>query len=171
MNILLLYPENNNIKKSFLERLSISLFKSKEENINLIDISINLPLVWEEKLLDLNVDKLNTQDIIWADYVIICAEKNQSKSTIEIIKKSKSEGKKLVLCGNAIQESDAEYKLIDHFVANAASFEVFSNDVADNTVHKTYQPVFTKKYDIPFQAYSLWGLVSNFSRALQSSNY
>lgn len=169
MNILLLYPEKENMKRSILDRFSSFLFKSKSDNINLIEISIHLPLIWEEKLLDLNVDRLNTKDISWADYIIICAEKSQTKSTIEIINRCKLMNKKLVMCGNALQPTDSEYGFINHFVMNAPGFEVFSNDVANNTLHKTYQALFTKDNNVAFQAYSLWGIVGKLTRAIQSS--
>ncbi len=169
MNILLLYPEKENTQKSFLDRVSSFLFTSKSENINLIEISIHLPLIWEEKLLDLNINRLSSKDISWADYVIICAEKSQTKSSAEIINRCKSMNKKLVMCGNALQPNDTEYSFIDHFVMNAAGFEVFSNDVANNCLHKTYQPIFVTENHVPFQAYSLWGMVGKFTRAIQNS--
>lgn len=168
MNILLLYPEKENNKKSILDRFSSFLFKSNTENIYLVEISVYLPIIWEEKLVDLNVDKLNPKDLSWADHIILCADKTQSKSTRETIRKCKTINKKVVLCGNAVQDSDAEYNLIDHFVPNAAGFEVFSNDLANNTLQKVYKPIFEKTNGIPFQAYSLWGIVGKFSRAIQS---
>lgn len=167
MNILLLYPQRDDNKKSLLERLSITFSKPEKDNINLVEITNYLPLVWEERLLDLNVSKLNESHIKWADYVVICAEKKQFESTIETIHKCKSLDKKLVLCGDAVQESDSAYLLIDHFVSNAAGFEAFSNDLADNTLQKTYQAIFPKTQDLPFQAYSLWGIISKISRAVQ----
>lgn len=167
MNILLIYPEKESNKRSVLDRLSSYLFKSKSENINLIEISIHLPITWDEKLIDLNVDKLSSKDIIWADHIIVCADKTQSTSTIELLHKCQSKQKKLILCGNAVDANDSAAAMIDHFVMNAAGFEVFSNDLANNSLQKTYQPLLVKPNHLSFQAYSLWGVVGKFTRAIQ----
>ena len=168
MNILLLYPEKENNKKSIFNRLSSFLYQTEKENINLIEISIHLPLTWAEKLVDLNTDKLESEDIQWADYIIICAEQHQKVSTIEVIHRCKASNAHLVLCGKAIEASDEAYNLIDHFVPGPEDFEVFSNDIANNTLQKVYTPILSGANKVPFHAYSLWGLIGSFSKQIQA---
>ena len=152
MNILLLYPEKENNQKSISSRLNSFLFNSKKENLSLLEISIHLPLTW---------------DILWADYIIICADKFQTRSTLHIAERCRSVNAKLVLCGNAIHPSDVQSKLIDHFVPDPAGFEQFSNDIANNTLQKIYTPVLSSNKTVPFRAYSLWGLIGSFSKQIR----
>jgi hypothetical protein len=167
MNILLVYPENKNNRRSLLDRLSSYLFKSNSENINLIEISVHLPIIWHEKLIDLNFEKLNTKDILWADHVIVCATQAQKASAIEVIQQCKNAKKKIILTGNAVQEGDAAFAYIDHLVANAPGFEEFSNDLANNSLQKTYDTIPMRTGNFAFSAYSLWGIVGKFTRAIQ----
>lgn len=167
MNILLVYPQRDQHKKSFIERFSTLFSKPELENINLVEISVYLPITWEEKLIDINTSQLKLHDVVWADYIIICAGKAQHQSTIATIRQCKSMKKKVVLCGNAIDDNDLEYNLVDHFVANPAGFEVFSNDVADNSLQKSYQAINKPRNEQPLQAYSLWGFPGKLSRFIQ----
>ena len=167
MNILLLFPEKENNKKTIFNRLSSYLYGTEKENINLIEISIHLPLTWAEKLVDLNTDKLDSKDILWADYIVFSADQSQRESTIEVVNRCKASKAKLVMCGNAIRESDETMHLIDHIVPDPAGFEVFSNDIANNTLQKFYKPILSKATRVPFHAYSLWGLIGSFSKQIQ----
>lgn len=116
MNILIAYPRHNKTVWSFnsfmRRRKDHSNFPPKESLL----ISILLPITWERKFIDLNVEKLKSKDIAWADYVFINAEEDQEQSSIQIIKKSKLQRKKIVAIGSLFTEFYDEFENVDHLV-------------------------------------------------------
>lgn len=116
MNILIVYPRYNKTEWSFTD-----FFKRKSDQSNFppkesLITSILLPITWERKHVDLNVEKLNAKDIVWADYVFINAKEEQYKSSIQTIKKCKLSDKKIVAIGSLFTEFYDEFEQVDHLV-------------------------------------------------------
>lgn len=79
-----------------------------------------LPEEWEKKLIDMNVSALIEEDLEWADYVFISAMVVQKKSAMEVIRRCKKLGIKVVAGGPLFTTGYEEFEDIDHFVLNEA---------------------------------------------------
>jgi hypothetical protein len=163
MNILLIYPEKENTSKGF-EAFFQKLFnKTTEDPRELIEISIQLPITWERKLRDLNQKKLNTKDLEWTDYVIIKADQRQRTSTVKLIEKCKSAGKKIIAEGALFDSQPADFENVDHLILNQATFDPFVRDMEDNTTKRIYNAYYSKE-KLRKTAYSLLGFSDYLSR-------
>lgn len=85
MKILLVYPESPDTFWSFKYALKFISKKASTPPLGLLTVASLLPPKWEKKLVDLNIEKLKTKDILWADYIFIGAMSIQLNSTLETI--------------------------------------------------------------------------------------
>lgn len=167
MNILLIYPGKENNSKGF-EAFFQKLFNnSTEDPLALIEISIQLPITWDRKLIDLNQQKLNTKDLEWADYVIIKADPKQRTSTIKLIEKCKAAGKKIIAEGELFDSQPTDFENVDHLILNQVTFDPFVRDIEDNTAQRIYSAD-SRKEKLRRTAYSLLGFSGYFSRNIHT---
>jgi len=158
MNILLLYPQYPNTFWSFKHALKFISKRAVNPPLGLITVSSMLPTDWNKKLVDLNVESLNTKDIERADLIFISAMSVQTKSAQEIITRCKSLNKKIVAGGPLFTEEPDRFPGIDHFVLNEAEITLtpFINDLKNGNPKRIYE---TKEFaDIkstPLPDYSL----------------
>jgi len=158
MNILLLYPQYPNTFWSFKHALKFISKRAVNPPLGLITVSSMLPTDWNKKLVDLNVESLNTKDIEQADLIFISAMSVQTKSVYEIITRCKSLNKKIVAGGPLFTEEPDRFPGIDHFVLNEAEITLtpFINDLKNGNPKQIYE---TKEFaDIkstPLPDYSL----------------
>ncbi len=99
-----------------------------------------LPKEWEKKLIDMNVSVLTEDDLEWADYVFISAMVVQKKSAMEIIRRCKKLGIKMVAGGPLFTSGYEEFEDIDHFVLNEAESTLpsFLDDLKKGCTHHIY---------------------------------
>ncbi|WP_297085679.1 hypothetical protein [uncultured Draconibacterium sp.] len=163
MNILLIYPKKDEKPKGLSALFQKKLRPKHEDTKALIEISIQLPITWERKLLDLNHQKMDVKSIDWADYVLIRADLNQLRSTKQLIEKCKLAGKKIIAVGELFSMQPNDFEQVDHLILNEATFEPFVRDVEESQPKRIYDSLFSKE---PFRksAYSLLGFSAYFSR-------
>ena len=91
-----------------------------------------LPSSWQKKLVDMNVTPLETQDIIWADYVFISAMNIQTDSVNQVIGECKKHQVKIIAGGPLFTQDCENYPQIDHFILNEAEITMpyFLEDLA-----------------------------------------
>jgi radical SAM superfamily enzyme YgiQ (UPF0313 family) len=77
-----------------------------------------LPVEWKKRLVDLNVQPLNQQDLLWADYVFVSAMIIQRPSAQSIINRAKLAGKKVVAGGPLFTAEYDKFDLVDYLVLN-----------------------------------------------------
>ncbi|RLD49354.1 MAG: B12-binding domain-containing radical SAM protein [Bacteroidetes bacterium] len=158
MNILLLYPQYPDTFWSFKHALKFISKRAVNPPLGLITVSSMLPGSWSKKLVDLNVESLNTKDIEWADLIFISAMSVQTKSAQEIITRCKSLNKKIVAGGPLFTEEPDRFPEVDYFVLNEAEITLppFINNLIHGDPKRIYQ---TKEFaDIkstPLPDYSL----------------
>ena len=120
MNILMIYPEYPNTFWSFKHALKFVSKKATFPPLGLLTVASMLPEKWNKKLIDMNVNKLSDQDILWADFVFLSAMSVQSDSADQVIENCNRLKTKIVAGGPLFTSSHEYYNNVDHLVLNEA---------------------------------------------------
>lgn len=155
MNILLVYPEIPKSIIQFTDMVKVAGRKSAFPPLGLLTIASLLPEQWNKKLVDMNTEPINEDDIYWADLVFISAMNVQSNSVRELIEKLNHYDKTIVAGGPLFTHEYNEYDGVDYFVLNEAEITLpqFLTDLENGKpkhiykstefadVHKTPNPM------------------------------
>ena len=141
MKVLLINPEFPDTYWSFRHALPFEGKRCAFPPLGLLTVSALLPDSWERRLVDLNVRKLSTADIDWADMVFVTAMLVQQDSLREVVKRSKARGKRVVLGGPYVTTTIHALPEADHvFLGEAEStLPQFIDDLARGEAKRTYQ--------------------------------
>jgi radical SAM superfamily enzyme YgiQ (UPF0313 family) len=141
MKILFIYPQCPDSFWSFKHALKFVSKKAAVPPLGLITVSAMLPLIWEKKLVDMNVETLHISHIKWADYVFISAMYIQKESVSKVIAECKKLNKKIVAGGPLFTQEYESYPQIDHFVLNEAEITLphFLADLAAGNPQRIYK--------------------------------
>ena len=141
MKILLVYPEYPETFWSFKYALKFISKKASYPPLGLITIAALLPEEWEKRLVDMNVQKLTNNDILWADYVFISAMSIQERSVKDVIKRCKELGRKIVGGGPLFTARYEEFGEVDHLVLNEGeiTLPMFLDDLVNKRAKKVYK--------------------------------
>jgi hypothetical protein len=106
----------------------------------LLTLSSMLPRQWNKKLIDMNANDLNDEDILWADYVLISAKLSQVKSANKVIGKCKVLNAKTIAYGSLFTSNDEYYKNVDHMIFDEAEIALpqFLNDLSEGKAKQKY---------------------------------
>ncbi|MBW6491272.1 MAG: DUF4070 domain-containing protein [Lentimicrobium sp.] len=143
MKVLLVYPQYPDSFWSFKHALRFISKKAAVPPLGLITVSAMLPATWQKKLVDMNVSKLKTSDIEWADLVFISAMYIQKESVDYVIRECKKSGARMVAGGPLFTQEYQNYPQIDYFVLNEAeiTLPLFLKDIENGktpeNVYKT----------------------------------
>jgi radical SAM superfamily enzyme YgiQ (UPF0313 family) len=96
---LLIYPEFPDTFWSFRYALKFIHRKASSPPLGLLTIAAMLSEEWEKRLVDMNVESLDDEDIRWADLVFISAMSVQKESVKEVIQRCKTAGVRIVAGG------------------------------------------------------------------------
>jgi len=131
MNVLLIFPQYPDSFWSFKQAIRFISRKASVPPLGLITVSAMLPKVWKKKLVDMNVSKLETSDILWADYVFISAMHIQKESVNKIIEECLKYKTKIVAGGPFFTSEFENFPQVDHFILNEAeiTLPLFLNDI------------------------------------------
>lgn len=140
MNFLIVYPMHQNRFWNFERILKFFSNMSSFPPLVLLTIASMLPKEWNKKLIDMNANDLNDEDILWADYVFINAMPVQSKSADKVIEKCKKLNAKTVASGSLFTNSDDYYQKIDHLVFDEAEITLpqFVSDLGKGKPKQKY---------------------------------
>ena len=160
MRILMVYPMYPDTFWSFKHALKFVSKKASFPPLGLITVASMLPEVWDKKLIDMNAEDLNDEDIIWADYVFISAMSVQSESANEVIDRCIKLNTKIVAGGPLFTSSPEYYDNVDHLVLNEAEITLpkFLEDLKKGKTKHKYS---SKSWaDITTTLLPRWDLVS-----------
>ena len=120
MKVLFVYPEYPDTFWSFKYALKFVSKKAAYPPLGLITVSALLPKKWEKRLVDMNIEKLRMEDILWADYVFISAMSTQISSAVNVIDRCKALCKTVVAGGPLFTADYEKFDKVDHLVLNEA---------------------------------------------------
>jgi len=140
MNVLLVYPEFPDTFWSFKYALQFVSKKASNPPLGLVTVAAMLPREWNLRLIDMNVKSLRSQDLDWADMVMISAMVVQRKSAQEVIARAKKFGLLVVAGGPLFTAEYGSFPEVDHFVLNEAELTLppFLADLARGTPQRVY---------------------------------
>ncbi len=160
MKILLVYPRYPETFWSFKHALRFVSKKAAYPPLGLLTVAAMLPEEWEKKLVDMNINALDDEDIKWADYVFISAMVVQGDSAREVITRCNKLNTKVVAGGPLFTTGHEEFEGVDHFVLGEAEVTL-PYFLAD--LDKGYaRPIYTsnKRPDISKTPIPLWSLIN-----------
>src|SRR5256714_6885059 len=99
MRALLVSPEFPDTYWSFRHALPFEGKRSSFPPLGLLTVSAMLPGDWERRLVDMNVRRLKSADIEWADLVFASAMIVQKESLERVVAACKAKGKRVVVGG------------------------------------------------------------------------
>jgi radical SAM superfamily enzyme YgiQ (UPF0313 family) len=171
MKALLVYPSIPDTFWSFKHILKFIRKKAAHVPLGMLTVAAMLPREWEIRLIDMNVEPLNDQDILWADMVFIGAMVVQKTSTREVAARCKSLGKPIVAGGPLFSSSVEEFESFDHFVLNEAEITLpfFLRDLENGTLQKYYRS--DERPDITQTPLPRWDLINRDLYASMSVQY
>ena len=140
MNILLVYPKYPDTFWSFKYILKFISKKAAFPPLGLLTVSSLLPKNWNKRLVDLNVQELEDEAILWADYVFIGAMLVQKESILQVVARCNYLGKKVVAGGPAFTTQHELYKGVDYFVLNEGEVTIpmFVKDLEEGNLKHIY---------------------------------
>jgi radical SAM superfamily enzyme YgiQ (UPF0313 family) len=160
MKALLIYPEFPDTFWSFQYALKFINKKASSPPLGLLTIAAMLPGAWEKRLIDMNVENLDDDDLRWADLVLVSAMSVQKESAQGVIDRCKTSGVRIVAGGPLFTTDYEAFGMVDHLVLNEAEItlprflEDFRNGVAGH-LYTTDQWADIGQTPIP-----LWGFVN-----------
>lgn len=139
MKILLAYPKYPSTFWSFTYALELMGKKAAMPPLGLLTIA---PILSEHelKLIDMNVNPITDEDILWADYVFISAMITQKDSARKLITKCKRLGTKIVAGGPLFNNLYNEFQDVDHFILNEGeiTLPLFLEDLKNGNIKRIY---------------------------------
>lgn len=172
MKILLVYPKYPDTFWSFKYALKFISKKASLPPLGLLTIAAMLPLEWEKRLVDMNVERLKDKDLLWADYIFISAMSIQKESVKTIFSRCKALGVKVVAGGPLFTATHEEFEgEVEHLVLNEAelTLPLFLNDLKNGQARHIYTS--NQWADIKTTPIPLWGLVDMKKYASMNIQY
>jgi radical SAM superfamily enzyme YgiQ (UPF0313 family) len=171
MKVLLVYPRCPDTFWSFRHALKFISKRASFPPLGLLTVAAMLPETWEKKLVDMNVAVLTEADLRWADCVFISAMVVQKESAIDVVRRAKRLGKRVVAGGSLVTTGYDGFEDVDHLVLNEA--EATLAPFLDDLEHGRARRVYTSEEwpDIEKTPPPLWNLISMRRYATMSIQY
>ena len=172
MKILLVYPI---LAESFWSYTGVLKFTTKKAYLpplGILTVAAMLPEKWDLKLIDMNVEPLNDEEIEKADYIFLSAMTIQKASTAEVIKRCKQIGKKIVAGGPLFTADYEDYPEVDHIVLGEAESVMHQlvEDLENARAQHLYKSdSFVELSESPVPKWSLVNVKNYLSLSIQSS--
>ncbi len=141
-NVLLVYPEFPSTYWGFQHLLSIVQKKAMHPPLSLITVAALCPPSWEFRLVDMNVEPLGDEQILWADMVFLSGMEIQLPSLLETLDRCRALGRTTVV-GGPMASSRPEIigDKADVLVLDEAEITIgpFLRDLEDGALQKMYR--------------------------------
>lgn len=149
MRCLLVNPEFPDSYWSGRHALSFAGRKSLIPPLGLITVAALLPGDWPCRLVDLAVEPLTDEDILWADVVMLTGMLAQHESLNEVLRRCRDLGVRTVVGGPYATAMPGEPELADHLVLGEGEdlVPVLAADLAAGRAKRIYRE--ERKPDLP----------------------
>jgi len=171
MNILLVCPEYPDTFWSFKNALRFVSKRAGQPPLGLLTVASLLPPEWEKRLVDLNLQPLRNQDLLWADYVFLTGMSVQAESARSVIMRCKETGTKIVAGGPLFTARHEEFQGVDHFILNEAelTLPLFLDDLERGSPKSCYS---TDRWaDVHTTPLPMWSLIDSRQYATMNIQY
>jgi radical SAM superfamily enzyme YgiQ (UPF0313 family) len=160
MKILLVSPRTPDTFWSFKHAVRFVSRKASMPPLGLLTVAAMLPLEWQLKLVDLNVERLKDEDLRWPDYVLLGAMLVQKDSVREIVARCATFQKRVIAGGPLFTTGYEAFPEIQHFVLGEAE-EIMPQVVEDMRSGRLLQPIYraTNRPDITQTPVPRWDLI------------
>ncbi len=140
MRALMVYPNCPDTFWSFKHALKFIAKKAAHPPVGLLTVAAMLPIQWEKRLVDMNIDPLKDSSLEWADYLFISAMAIHRNSVKEIIKRGKDKGVKIIVGGPLFTADYVDFQDVDHFILNEGEVTIpmFLADLERGLPKKVY---------------------------------
>jgi radical SAM superfamily enzyme YgiQ (UPF0313 family) len=171
MKILLVYPHYPDTFWSFRYAMKFINRKASFPPLGLLTVAAMLPGEWEKRVVDMNVDYLSDNDLMWADYVFISAMTIQRKSTQEVISRCCQMGVRSVAGGPLFTACHEDFPEVDHLVLGEAerTLPSFLADLGRGAARHLY--VDDQWADLTETPIPLWSLIDVSNYAAMNIQY
>lgn len=141
MKILLVYPQYPDTFWSFKYSISFLRKKALMPPLGLATIAAMLPTDFDVRLVDMNIEKLTEDDLLWADFVFISAMITQKDSVHDVVRWCRELGVKTVAGGPLFTSLSNEFPEVDYFVLDEGeiTFPMFLEDLHNNNLQRFYR--------------------------------
>jgi radical SAM superfamily enzyme YgiQ (UPF0313 family) len=120
MNALLIYPEFPETYWSFKHALKFVGKRAAQPPLGLMTVAALLPLAWQKRLVDINVERLRDRDLNWADVALISAMHIQKDALLAILARCRAIGLRTVVGGPIASSLSPDEINADHLVVGEA---------------------------------------------------
>jgi radical SAM superfamily enzyme YgiQ (UPF0313 family) len=119
-----------------------------------------LPPEWGKKLVDMNVRRLEDNDLLWADYVFLSAMSIQNESVKTVLNRCRAIGVKVVAGGPLFTQDREEFSDVDYLVLDEAeiTLPLFLADLQEGQPNHIYTS--DKWADVTTTPVPLWDLIN-----------
>ena len=159
MNALFIYPEIPDTFWSFKHALRYVSKKAAFPPLGLLTVAAMAPDSWNKRVVDMNVEPLRDEDLLWADYAFLSAMLVQKQSVHHVIKRCKDYGLKIVAGGPYFTSSEEDFPMIDHLVLDEAevTLPMFLKDLKKGIPRHVYRS--GEKPDLSITPIPQWDLI------------
>jgi radical SAM superfamily enzyme YgiQ (UPF0313 family) len=171
MKILLVYPCYPDTFWSFRHALKFIGRKASFPPLGLLTVAAMLPLPWDKKLVDMNVEILKDEDLRWADYIFISAMTIQRNSARELVARCRRLGAKTVAGGPLFTACPEQFDEVDHLVLGEAELTLapFLADLQQGVARHLYTD--ERWCDVRETPIPLWDLIDVGNYAAMNIQY
>lgn len=140
MNALLIYPEFPETYWSFKHALKFVGKRAAQPPLGLMTVAALLPMAWNKRLVDINVERLLDRDLDWADVALLSAMHIQKDALLAILKRCRAIGLRTVVGGPIASSLSPEEINADHLVIGEA--ESLIGTLAQDLERSIAKPVY-----------------------------
>lgn len=159
MKILLINPPTPETFWSFRHVLRFVSKRAAFPPLGLLTVAAMLPVDWQLKLVDMNVNRLKDDDLRWADYVMLGAMIVHKEVIPDIVDRCRHFSTPVIAGGPLFTTGHLAFPNIDHFVLGET--EELMPQVVEDMLCGTVRPMYTtsRRPDITRVPSPRWDLI------------
>jgi radical SAM superfamily enzyme YgiQ (UPF0313 family) len=142
LKVLLVWPKIPNSFWTFTGMMEVLPEKVVMPPLGLITVAALCPESWTLRLVDLGVEELTDEDILWADLVMVSAMTVQRDGLQEVLARARRLGRRTMVGGPyASGEPGRMLAIADHVVVGEPDevFNEIAHDLEDGTARRLYE--------------------------------